>query len=77
MRKLKIVYDLSMTTGDEYILPADELIGQNSQIDVVINNQYVVVAGKNHLGLYDLLTGTFLDDIKLKKKKMKLICLLS
>ena len=59
---------VNMTTGDEYILPADELIGQSSQIDV-INNQYVVVAGKNHLGLYDLLTGTFLDDIKLKKKE--------
>ncbi|GHU44708.1 hypothetical protein FACS1894193_13440 [Bacilli bacterium] len=59
---------VNMLTGDEHTLPADELIGKSSQIDV-INHQYVVVAGKNHLGLYDLLTGTFLDDIKLKEKE--------
>ncbi|GAB2021916.1 hypothetical protein RyT2_09900 [Pseudolactococcus yaeyamensis] len=59
---------VNMITGDEYILPADELIAKSSHIDV-INHQYVVVAGKNHLGLYDLLTGKYLDNIKLKEKE--------
>lgn len=58
---------VNMTTQEEYSLPADELIAKSSQIDV-INQKYVVVAGKNNLGLYDLLTGTLLDDIKLNEK---------
>lgn len=59
---------VNMVTKDEFIIPADELIGKSSQIDV-LNNQYVVVAGKNHLGLYDLLTGTFLDETRLTEKE--------